>query len=122
MNKSSGTIYHASPEGESLKDETNNKSSGTIYHASPEGESLKDETNNKSSGTCSGAWMHRSRTKGWNYHASPEGFYMDVDGRATHMYMYGRTDICSCNICTSTIRGGRIRVTQGAVTEEQLPR
>ena len=33
------------------------------------------------------------------------------------MSMDGRTDICSCNICTSTIRGGRTRVTQ-----EQLPR
>ena len=119
MNKSSGTIYHGSPEGVSLKEETNNKSSGTssgawmhrlrtkgwIYHGSPEGVSLKEETNNKSSGTCSGAWMHRLRTKGWNYHASPEGFYMDVDGRATHMYRtYGS------------------RVTQGTVTEEQLPR
>jgi len=50
-----------------------NKSSGTIYHASPEGGSIKDDTNNKSSGTSSGAGMHCLRTKGWNYHASPEG-------------------------------------------------
>jgi len=47
-NKSSGTIYHVSPEGVSLTDETNNKSSGTIYHASPERVSLMDETNSKS--------------------------------------------------------------------------
>ena len=29
------------------------------------------------------------------------------------MPMDGRTDICSCNICTSTIHGGRM--TQGAM-------
>ncbi len=33
------------------------------------------------------------------------------------MSMDGRTDICSCNICTSTVRGGRSRAMQ-----EQLPR
>ncbi|MBT8135047.1 MAG: hypothetical protein KJO03_11100 [Gammaproteobacteria bacterium] len=33
------------------------------------------------------------------------------DGDAT-IPMDGRTDICSCNICTSTIRGGRM--SQGA--------
>ena len=55
MNKSSGTIYHASPEGVSIMDDTNNKSSGTIYHASPEGVSIMEDTNNKSSGTSSHA-------------------------------------------------------------------
>jgi len=34
------------------------------------------------------------------------------DGGA-NMSMDGRTDICSCNICTSTIRGGRM--SQGAM-------
>ena len=45
---------------------------------------------------------------------------MPMDGRysaksqegAAVMPMDGRADICSCNICTSTIRGGRI--SQGA--------
>ena len=59
LNKSSGTIYHVSPEGVSIKDDTNSKSSGTIYHASPEGVSIRDDTNSKSSGTI--------------YHVSPEG-------------------------------------------------
>jgi len=40
---------------------------------SPEGVSLRDETNSKSPGTSSGAWMHRLRTKGWNYHVALKG-------------------------------------------------
>jgi len=36
-----------------------------------------------------------------------------MDGKERRMPMDGRTDICSCNICTSTIRGGRIA--QGAM-------
>jgi hypothetical protein len=59
---------------DSTKDTKNqNKSSGTIYHASPKGVSIREDTNNKSSATSSGAWKHRLRTKGWNYHASPKG-------------------------------------------------
>ena len=48
-----------------------NKSYGTIYHVSPGGVSIKDDTNIKSSGTSSGTGMCRVRTKGRNYHASP---------------------------------------------------
>ena len=75
-----------------------------------------DDTNNKSSGTSSDAWKHRLRTKGWDYHVSPEGFYMDVDGSATHMYRtYGSRT-------THMYRKYGIRVTQDAVTEERLSR
>jgi len=47
--------------------------------------------------------------------------------RAMHMFMDGRADICSCNICTFTIHGGRIRTTHMYRTygiraiQEQLP-
>ena len=39
-NKSSGTIYHVSPEGVSIMDDASNKSSGTIYYVNSKGVSI----------------------------------------------------------------------------------
>ena len=37
-----------------------------------------------------------------------DGIAQGVRDGGVHMSMEGRADICSCNICTSTIHGGRI--------------
>ncbi|MCW9012465.1 MAG: 2-C-methyl-D-erythritol 4-phosphate cytidylyltransferase [Gammaproteobacteria bacterium] len=47
MKRTQEALFRGSPEGESLRDETNKRASGTLFRGSPEGESLRDETNKR---------------------------------------------------------------------------